>query len=626
MSDKSNSVSLVIDTSRRSLKNQGGSADTLDSPATSYPNTSLVWSTSTSTTPSTGLTSTSAYDHNISHTPRSIGTSAECIITKIDEYLADLQMPISSKYVKAVRRSLTINIDPKELTFFEQALPSSPDAMKSGNPQTSSPPPSARPRRLSMPSSPFDFENGLPSPFFYRCFAKQDGKIVLNDAAPFPYSPCREDVCIESGSLYGSILGRLDDYGSACPIRRDDGSKTTSKTTSKTSSRPTQSPEFVGKSQAHETPSQAEVELPSIRFDAVDESDTPSTSGGADYGCNLTPRSSPLSLATSVSSCDNNDCCGRPTRETSPSRSLVDSLPRNELQQVPRSEMRPATADRDRCGSSSLSHSPVVLRPSPSLRISATAPSPTHEWSPLLRPSLDSHRGLSRSASAGNLPRLITGPTSAGPPVAVSVVRRADSGSSGSHTVRFASTISATSPSTCRQKPTAPSPPSPPKADPLNTSPTSTQIIEGVRKLNKLKKLLGEEVSSHITPASQQLRRVDRMKPLPLLPHLPLQRSNTSLTTITTTTTHSLSINSRTMLGSYKRRDKKPCSASTSSTDGRPSTARDARCTCPNCAEVKQASQNLLTGLNRGGGGVGKPRLRIETKRPGTGSSLKPSA
>ncbi|CCF53574.1 hypothetical protein NDA11_007940 [Ustilago hordei] len=621
MGDRSNSVSLVIDTSRRSLKNQGGSVDTLDSPTTSYPNTSLVWSTSTSTTPSTGLTSTSAYDHNISHTRRSIGTSAECIITKIDEYLADLQMPISSKSVKAVRRSLTINIDPKELAFFEQALPSSPDAMKSGNAQTSSPPPSARPRRLSMPSSPFDFENGLPSPFFYRCFAKQDGKIVLDDAAPFPYSPCREDVCIESASLYGSILGRLDDYGSACPIRTDEGSKSTSKT----SSRPTQSPESVGKSQAHETPSQAEVELPSIRFDAVDESDTPSTSGGTDYGCNLTPRSSPLSLATSVSSCDNNDCCGRPTRETSPSRSLVDSLPRNELGQVPRSEMRPATADRDRCGSSSLSHSPVALRPSPSLRISATAPSPTHEWSPLLRPSLGSHRGLSRSASAGNLPRLSTGPTSAGPPVAVGVVRRADSGSSGSHTVRFASTTSTTSPSICRQKPTAPSPPSPRKADPLNTSPTSTQIIEGVRKLNKLKKLLGEEVSSHITPASQQLRRVDRMKPLPLLPYLPLQRSNTSLTTITTTATHSLSINSRTMLGSYKRRDKKPCSASTSSTNGRPSTARDARCTCPNCAEVKQASQNLLTGLNRGGGGVGKPRLRIETKRPGTGSSLKPS-
>lgn len=101
----------------------------------------------------------------------------------------------------------------------------------------------------------------------------------------------------------------------------------------------------------------------------------------------------------------------------------------------------------------------------------------------------------------------------------------------------------------------------------MQGSPTSTQIVAG-RKMHKLKQLLGAEVEEALSPDTA--RSIDTMKPLPNLPRTRLQRSGT---TVTLPALH--------RDGSVRGwSTSRTCKATVT---GRPSSARDSRCTCPAC-------------------------------------------
>jgi hypothetical protein len=101
----------------------------------------------------------------------------------------------------------------------------------------------------------------------------------------------------------------------------------------------------------------------------------------------------------------------------------------------------------------------------------------------------------------------------------------------------------------------------------MQGSPTSTQIVAG-RKMHKLKQLLGAEVEEALSPDTA--RSIDTMKPLPNLPRTLLQRSGT---TVTLPALH--------RDGSVRGwSTSRTCKATVT---GRPSSARDSRCTCPAC-------------------------------------------
>ncbi|SJX61698.1 uncharacterized protein SRS1_12682 [Sporisorium reilianum f. sp. reilianum] len=471
MSDKTDTVTLVIDTSRQRppLLNTPLklSASDLQTPDTSSTSTTVLWSASASaTTPTTALTTACTYDHAFaarrSPDTASATHNSEWLISKIDEYLADLSSSLPRPASKAVRRSLKLDLDPVRLLSVERALPSSPDAVRpahlaipplllsSGSGSGSS----GKSCPTSMPSSPIDFDDDLCSSLFYRCFSRP-GCAVSEDAAPFPYSPCRESVCLEPGYFAGGLLGRVS--GAA-----DGGWRRTS---------------VVDVLMERE---ESGVGLPSIRLEAANEVDE-EDEGGAN--------SAPVSAESSA--------CSSPERE-----------------QVYWSEEEPRSAE-DSPASTHIAASKSLDVPAPSTDAQLFTPStpegkslhvPTRTLLP--PPAIPPRRRLSRSASAGNLTRMST--QAARNLTPATSPERLD--------LLCTPTRSNTEP------PKTPSPPSSKRA--VEVSPTSTQIVTGVRKMNKLKQLLGEEVSPHISRAL--IANTRDAKPLPCLPSRALQRSHTT--------------------------------------------------------------------------------------------------
>ncbi|SPO44033.1 uncharacterized protein PSANT_01718 [Moesziomyces antarcticus] len=113
--------------------------------------------------------------------------------------------------------------------------------------------------------------------------------------------------------------------------------------------------------------------------------------------------------------------------------------------------------------------------------------------------------------------------------------------------------------------------------------PTSTQIVAG-RKMHKLKQLLGAEVEEALSSDSHS---IDTTKPLPKLPRTRLQRSGTAVTL------PALHRDGSVRGWSASR----TCKATVT---GRPSSARDSRCTCPACkiGGSPHAKMTVLLGGN----------------------------
>ncbi|GAC96363.1 aspartate aminotransferase [Pseudozyma hubeiensis SY62] len=193
-------MTLAIDTSRRASPLAPTTANRRPEqpPATSSTTSTVPHSIDTSNvTPCTCSTDMSTFctspPFSASHP-----TQSENLVSAIDEYLADLRLPLTTT-AKTSRRHvpLQLDLDQSKLALVEQALASSPDAL----------------RRSHLPL-PIDFANSsgqrmaeeledraevVGSPAFYRCFRSGEGVMVMEDAAAFPYSPRRESVLVEVG-------------------------------------------------------------------------------------------------------------------------------------------------------------------------------------------------------------------------------------------------------------------------------------------------------------------------------------------------------------------------------------------------------------------------------------------
>lgn len=400
----------------------------------------------------TPSTSTSSLFSNPTPSTGCTVLTPECcpIISQINHFLADLHLPC---------RPARLNLDPKQLEAVERALPSSPDALRMSD---------VRAERASLPASQsgIHFEDGVASPLFHHCFVRAgEGKGVRDDAAPFPYSPGRESVFLEAR---GSLFARLEG-------------------------------------------SSGEGWVPSIRLEAIDESDVSSEAEKEEE--------SPRSQASSLMSGEASDELSEESGEVEPAkpelRPPVPTLPRRRKPLT-----RPLRSDSSPTASELLLKptSPAVPPQRPPFE-SDSNPTPAsgslHPTPPSLPPLrsdfnlapsgslIPPPRPLTRSVSAGNLAATARTPIKQNLlPVKISP-----------DPVLLARTSIKQSYS------------------PIKSSPTSTEILEGVRKVNKLKKLLGEEVCPHV-------------KPLPSLPSQGpsyLQRSNTA-------STHPP------LLGSHKRR------------------------------------------------------------------------
>ncbi|SPO24792.1 uncharacterized protein UTRI_01776_B [Ustilago trichophora] len=645
MTDKpNNTLALVIDTSRQCCSRlldtnelNGSPPDLLRSPGTSSSNTTILWSSSfasaSNNTPSTGLTSASShYDHCFTRTPRNGSTVAdpEWLISQIDEYLADLDgAPFAAQSGGSLRRrSLKIEINPEVLASVERALPSSPDALRMSHIRIPAPLlPSAMTRRVSMPSSPSEFDEGFASPLFYRAFQRPDGGIApADDAAPFPYSPCRESVSLEPGYFASSILGRIGDNGGRRPSLLDDilERKETEVEAEAKGSDGEWSSKCAG-TQEEEVEEGAEgKDVPSIRLEAAAEDNDvyPSMDEAT------SSRSSPSSAITPVSSCEGarshkDDVQSRPSTGSASDAAAAMMAGSRSSNSTPAENGgdRPHWRDHRQ-------YQPTEPSPSSaaSLHVPMLTPPPLRARTvPLIPPpTIPARRGLSRSASAGNLPRYEPHPHHHHP------------------ATKSKPTIAQTNPESVfttikgfigepgLKKDLTPSPPSlapsKAKASSSNVSPTSTQIVEGVRKMNKLKKILGEEVGSHIphptagwgaavTPLSRtSLDPAHRPttksagttnKPLPCLPAFP-PRTNTAP-----------------MHKPHPSHKTKCCT----STNGRPSTARESRCRCANCTSLElgkttsSASQQRQLSSALVGTSLRLPAAHAS--RPSTASSLK---
>ncbi|CDW96735.1 hypothetical protein [Sporisorium scitamineum] len=459
MNDETDTVTLVIDTSRqrpllplntpRKL-----SATDLKTPDTSSTNTTVLWSTSASaTTPTTALTSVS--DHFLSRPPdtASTTTNSEWLISKIDEYLADLHSTLPTKPSKP-RRSLELDLDPLKLLSVEQALPSSPEAIRTS--LLGIPPlllGGGKSCPTSMPSSPIDFDDDLCSPLFYRCFSKPGGGVVHEDAAPFPYSPCQESVCLEpfGGGLFSRLSGgdgwRRPSLIDVC------GDK-----------------EAQAQLVAHEMKREVTGvgSLPSIRLEIATE---------VDKNAENEVHSSPESAASSVCSSPEREQLHWSRDEKGGSPSTISDSPVSI--HVAASKSLDVPSDTNQPYGDTHLFSPATPDPK-----AASLHVPTR---PLHPPTIPPRRGLSRSASAGNLTRMATQQSSPNPLT-----------SNGTSSSRLSREEHSTAPTRSNTEPSKLTVVTPSPKKPVEASPTSTQIVTGVRKMNKLKKLLGEEVGSHI--------------------------------------------------------------------------------------------------------------------------------
>lgn len=638
MSEKVSSLSLVIDTSRRrdpllpGLSDCGSSNDNLRSPKTTGSSTTLLWSATVSTTPATGLTANSAYENFDTRTPPAYKSDPEWLITKIDEYLADLNLTVACRSAKSTRHSLKIDVSPEGLSSVERALPSSPDALLLSYKAVQSPLlTSGNARSVSALSSPAEFDVDFASPLFYQCFSRPDGCRVSDDAAPFPYSPCRESVSLEAGGFGSSFINRRGDSTYRRPFLLDETSET----------KPQQIVFSSGGGLPH-TQNSAVVDgsdVPSIRLETSVESDFGAFEAHS-FGRQAALKSSPPSTASSTTSCESGEHGNSSFQNEQAPRIPTNAQPASALPENKIVEATCTASDKLGASREKRTISPATPTCNPKASPYLHSSSPTESLQVFKRSTASSRRFLTRSSSAGDLSRLEvqSGPSSC---------LEAKTGVNGLETARQvpriidrAATPGGSSP--IRQGERAGiSPRGSPEAKVLTSLPTSTQIIEGVRKVNKLKRLLGEEVGSHISTAcsitqhvwasspprshttldppcppihTDPLRWVDMMKPLPRLPGPPLrslQRSNTA------NTVPGAQIGRRVLLDPSKPREKKCCKESSGT--GRPSTARDARCRCPNCVEVRNASQRLLTSALAG------TSLRLDSKvssvRPSTASS-----
>ncbi|SPO23098.1 uncharacterized protein UTRI_01776 [Ustilago trichophora] len=671
MSDKPNStLALVIDTSRQHCPRlldvnnpHGSSPDLLRSPGTSSSNTTSLWSSSFASvsnhTPSTGHTiASSIHDHCFSRTPRNPTTGStvsdpEWLISQIDEYLADLDVaPSTAQSANSLHRQpLKIEINPEVLSSVERALPSSPDALRMSHIRLPAPLlPSAVARRASMPSSPSDWDDGFTSPLFYRAFQRPEGGVApADDAAPFPYSPCRESVSLESGYFASSIMGRMGDFGSRRPSLLDDIVEKKETEMKKEVEVKVGDGGWSPKSirpKEEEGKGEEGKDVPSIRLEAAaEDSDICSSTGDA-----ASSQSSPLSAFTSISSCEGansrmDDARSRPNMDSAPqttaaAAAVVEAASRssnflsaeNGCDRSDRRNHRQFQPTDPSPSSAASLHVPTLTPPPLRARTVPLIPPPT----------IPPRRGLSRSASAGNLPRyqphhdqqhaaMKSKPTIVHSPESVVTAIKGFIGHPG------------------LKKDLTPSPPSlaPTKAtvSTSNASPTSTQIVEGVRKMNKLKKLLGEEVGSHIPhptarwvastaipplqtsfdpPPSHRFTTKNTTsttnKPLPCLPAFPSpQRSNTTFTHPTS------------MHKSHPSLKTKCCTTN----NGRPSTARESRCRCANCTSLQlgkisssssSSSQQRQLSSALAGTSLRLPASNHHQTRPSTASSLKTRA
>ncbi|TKY86767.1 hypothetical protein EX895_004407 [Sporisorium graminicola] len=601
-------VTLVIDTSRQRTSN----ADTgksppcsLRTPDTSSTETTILWSaraseSASARTPSTALSSKSNCGRALlAHRPNSDLTSVtttgnpEWLISKIDEYLADLSATLPVPHLsKACRRSLKLDLDPLKLLSVERALPSSPDAVRRSHlciPPLllSSGSSSGKSCSTSMPSSPLDFNDDLFSPLFYRCFSKPDSSLVCEDAAPFPYSPCQEAVCLDRGVLESTGWERFSGSGreqwrrpsvidicmeAAMAVSSDaDGNEVGS--------------EAIGGSTAF-----LPMPMPSIRLEAAKEGGAGEVVEDDKVGHTL------QSAASSVCSSSKQELVYWCREEKEASQGSVGNSP--VALHLPAS-----TLDVSFPASLNAQLSTPARPAAPSLHV------PAHT---LLPPTIPPRRGLSRSASAGNLTRVSTPHT---PHTTSSESLHHFCSATRSNTEPNKPAATATTVAAERTPPRASS------RRAVEVSPTSTQIVTGVRKINKLKQLLGEEVGSHIgvtpaalcTPARASLEedlmaplhtRITRdTKPLPCLPaSRSLQRSQTTASTSTCASTCAPATRhaNRAVLGSHRPRDKKCCATGGDGNTGRPSTTRE-RCNCTSCEAsdaTKQALKLALTGTS----------------------------
>lgn len=589
---KSVTMTLVIDTSRQTSRFSRTAVDRNDgqTPSTSSATPTTSWSTSTcNTTPSTGLTTVFNQDrflctHPSAASGASSSTSPHCLISTIDEYLADLRFDFPTAKASARplrhRASLTLEVDATRRFSVEHALASSPDAMWGSHMATPPPLACGKTRTPDLPVLEHvdHSESVIASPDFYRCFKSHGRGMVIEDAAAFPYSPCRESVFVDTRRA-----------SSSSGFARSDQDACRRRTSMLEVSVDRESVEKdVERNDGREplTSSPTKASLPSIRFQAAAE-----TGYVVSYDSGAVDGSASTSLSESAGS--SVTYFGHEEKRVTADDTTM----------FHRSEV--SSASTDIIASETASASPPTSTasiqaqgpsPRPASLESVTSPAslPIHKPSrchqpPLLVPPIRAERpGLSRSASAGNLSPTSRNPVStkfAAAPISpratrphlIPVKRDPKTGA-------FTAVLDAKLTRTLTTSP----PPTRPKT--AETSPTSTEIVKGVRKMNKLKKLLGDEVGSHISnnsvgtgPSMTCPPRVlaldlrsdsggvkNTMKPLPdLPPRRVLQRSNTM-------NVFSQPSSSIFALGSLKSRDKHGWLTATDSKRDRPSTGTDA--------------------------------------------------
>lgn len=177
MTDKAGAVALVIDTSRqRSRRLQTAAVPSASTSVQTTPGTAESY-LDLAYTPSTACTNLSVASGPVAK------TDSQWIISQIDEYLA--RFDVSTFDTTELRRRsarLRIETDATRLSVVERTLASSPDAL---DPSPFLAPPDASPDLLSP---------------FFRGFTLGTGG--MQDAAPFPYSPCSALDGSWSGNVY----------------------------------------------------------------------------------------------------------------------------------------------------------------------------------------------------------------------------------------------------------------------------------------------------------------------------------------------------------------------------------------------------------------------------------------
>lgn len=273
-------MTLVIDTSRRANPCAPTTAhhEPEKTPITSSTTSTVLCSANTSTvTPSTGSINMSTLCTSLPCSA-SQATHSETLLSAIDEYLADLRLPLATTTNTSGRRvPLKLNLDHSKLSSVEQALASSPDVLRRSHLPLHFDVANPSVRRMTD-----EIEYGtevVGSPAFYRCFKSGEGVTVMEDAAAFPYSPCRESVLVDERGGDTRFRGP-DRY-------REDRSR---------------GDVSEGETSEAKEPRPEKAGLPGIRFESPGEEE----SSSSDDSCGVDGKSlntSPSSTCSSLTSC-----------------------------------------------------------------------------------------------------------------------------------------------------------------------------------------------------------------------------------------------------------------------------------------------------------------------------------